>query len=306
MSLGRDEPAEGDRREPVDDGRDRSADDGRREPAANGRRASADDGRLAQLLDSPVVGMSPWIAMSVLVGPGRYELAVGVSLALAVALVVLGRVRHPGSSLKILEVADVVFFAAMAVIGAFASQTTLSWLENYSGEVSNIALTVIALGSMAVGVPFTIQYAREQVPRERWGDPLFLRTNYLITGAWGAAFLVAALAGAYGDLVLHNSNNLWTGWVIQIAAIIVALQFTRWYPDVVRARALRERDLPGPPEPPLSALLVPLAGYLTPVGILVLAFNAGPTWLGIGLIVVGVLLVKSLSRAPSPEPGVRG
>ncbi|MFI9355361.1 hypothetical protein [Streptomyces lydicus] len=306
MSLGRNEPAEGDRREPADDGRDPSADDDRREPADVGRRPPADDSRLAQLLDSPVVGMSPWIAMSVLVGPGRYELAVGVSLALAVALVVLGRVRHPGSSLKILEVADVVFFAAMAVIGAFASQGTLGWLENYSGEVSNIALTVIALGSMAAGVPFTLQYAREQVPRERWGDPLFLRTNYLITGAWGAAFAVAALAGAYGDLVLHNSNNLWTGWIIQIAAIIAALQFTRWYPDVVRARALRARGLPGPPEPPLSALLVPLAGYLTPVGILVLALDAGPTWLGVGLIVVGVLLVKSLSRTPSAEPGVRG
>ncbi|MEU5209176.1 hypothetical protein [Streptomyces sp. NPDC020742] len=270
------------------------------------QQAPAADSKLSQLLDSPVIGMSPWIAMSILVGPGRYEVAVGVSLALAVALVVVGRIHHRGRSLKILEVADVVFFAAMAVIGIFASPGMLRWLENYSGEVSSIALTVIALGSMALRVPFTLQYAREQTPPEVWNEPGFLRTNYLITGAWGAAFAVAAIAGAFGDLVLHNSNNVWTGWIIQIAAIIVALQFTRWYPDVVRARSRRERGVPGPPEPPLSALLIPLAGYLTPVGIAVLAFDAGPLWLGVALIVVGVLLVRSLSRTPSAEPGVRG
>ncbi|WP_328388890.1 hypothetical protein OHS81_31610 [Streptomyces sp. NBC_00400] len=117
---------------------------------------------------------------------------------------------------------------------------------------------------------------------------------------------MAAIVGAFGDLVLHNSHDLWTGWIIQIAAVIVALQFTRWYPDVVRARARREQGLPGPPEPPVSDLLLPLAGYPTPVGILVLAFNAGPVWLGAGLIVVGVLLVKSLNRPSPAEPGTDG
>ncbi|WP_329179154.1 hypothetical protein OG754_33510 [Streptomyces decoyicus] len=269
---------------------------------ASGRPETAAEGRQSRLLDSPVIGMTPWIAMSVLVGPGRYELAVGVSLALAVAIVIAGRIRSPGASLKILEISDVVFFAAMAVIGIFASPGTHRWLESYSGELSNIALMVIALGSMAVKVPFTLQYAREQVPREFWDNPRFLRTNYRITGVWGAAFGVAAIAGAYGDLVLHDANNLWTGWIIQIAAIIVALQFTRWYPEVVRARSLRERGLPGPPEPPLSSMLLPPAGYLTPVGIVVLAFNAGPTWLGIALIAAGVLLVKSLNRPSAAEP----
>ncbi|WP_414507409.1 hypothetical protein [Streptomyces sp. NEAU-L66] len=263
-------------------------------------------GRLSQFLDSPVIGMSPWIAMSVIVGPGRFELAVAVALALAVALVIVGRIRRPGSSFKILEIADVVFFAVMAVIGIFASPGAYRWLEDYAGEVANIALMAIALGSMACRVPFTLQYAREQVPREYWNEPRFLRTNYYITGAWGAAFAVAAMAGAYGDLVLHNSNNLWTGWIIQIGAIIAALQFTEWYPDVVRARSLRERNLPGPPEPPVSGFLIPLAGYLTPVGILVLAFGAGPVWLGVVLIVLGVVLAKSLSRPKEAEPDASG
>ncbi|MFG2096838.1 hypothetical protein [Streptomyces sp. NPDC048612] len=268
---------------------------------SHGRTDTADGDRLSHFLDSPVIGMSPWIAMSVIVGPGRFELAVGIALALAVLLVIIGRVRHPGTSFKILEIADVVFFAVLAVIGIFASPGTHRWLETYAGEVASIALMTIALGSMAFRVPFTLQYARERVPREVWSDPRFLRTNYYITAAWGAAFAVAAIAGAFGDLVLHNPNNAWTGWIIQIAAIIAALQFTEWYPDVVRARSLREKNLPGPPEPPLSSMLIPLAGYLTPVGIAVLVAGAGPVWLGVALIVLGVVLVKSLSRPKEAE-----
>ncbi|MGW7577590.1 hypothetical protein [Streptomyces sp. NPDC054765] len=66
------------------------------------------------------------------------ELAVGVSLVLAVAVVIAGRVRRPGGSFKILESSDVVFFAVPAVIGIFASVGTHRWWENYSGELSNM------------------------------------------------------------------------------------------------------------------------------------------------------------------------
>lgn len=127
--------------------------------------------RLAGLLDHPFVGMAPWIVFSVLVGPGRYEPAVGVSLALAVFVLVAGRVLHPGTSMKILEVSDVVFFTVLAVLGALSSAGTHRWLETYAGEISNIALALIAFGSMAVKVPFTLQYARERVEPQYWDSP---------------------------------------------------------------------------------------------------------------------------------------
>lgn len=197
-------------------------------------------GKPAGVLDNPVVGMAPWIIFSVLVGPGRFELSVALALAVSVLLIVADRVRR-GGSLKLLEVAEVVFFAALTVVGLFASEGTRRWLETYAGEVSNIALVLIAFGSMAARMPFTLQYAREQVDRAYWQSPAFLRANYAITGVWGLAFLIAAVAGGYGDLVLGDPDNLWTGWIIQIAAIIGAVRFTAWYPGVVRARVRRER-----------------------------------------------------------------
>ncbi len=271
-----------------------------------GRRVAAHDGRVRSeaygtgsgpvsgFLENPVVGMAPWIVFSLLVGPGRFEMAVGIALAAAVTLVVVSRVVNRGSSWKLLEVADVVFFAALAVIGALASEGTLRWLETYAGEVANITLAVIAFGSMAVGMPFTIQYAREQVDPALWHTPGFVRTNYVITAVWGLAFLVAAVAGAYGDLVLHNPDNIWTGWIIQILAIVAALRFTVWYPDVVRARAAREATGQGPEPLRLAGLLLPLAGLLVPIGIAVLVFDGNVWWLGVALIVAGALLTKAL------------
>ncbi|MET9961700.1 hypothetical protein ABZ128_22045 [Streptomyces sp. NPDC006326] len=249
-------------------------------------------------LENPVVGMAPWIVFSLLVGPGRFEVAVGLALASALALVVLGRVVRRGTSWKLLELADLVFFAGMAVVGALAGPGTLRWLETYAGEVSNIALVLIAFGSMAVRLPFTLQYAREQVDPARWHSPAFLHANYMITAVWGLAFLVAAVAGGYGDLVLHNPDNIWTAWIIQILAIVAALRFTGWYPEVVRARVRRESGQPVTEQPRLAGLLLPLAGLLVPIGIAVLIFT-DVWWPGVVLIVAGGWLTKALGDKTS-------
>ncbi|MDI9883626.1 hypothetical protein QMZ92_04220 [Streptomyces sp. HNM0645] len=248
--------------------------------------------RLAAFFDNPVVGMLPWIMFSVLVGPGRFEFAVGVSLAIAVFVLVVDRLRRPGTSVKILEVSDVAFFAALTIVGLVASLGTLRWLETYSGELSNFALVAIAFGSIVVREPFTVQYARERVDRSLWTTRGFMHTNYVITAVWGLAFLVAAVAGLIGDLVLRQPDNIWTNWVVQIGAIIVALRFTEWYPPVVRERIHGGKPSRGGPTS-VGSLFMPFAGYLVPVGIVVLALGSGPAWLGIALIVLGVLLVRA-------------
>ncbi|MGI5399022.1 hypothetical protein ACQEVG_06100 [Streptomyces sp. CA-135486] len=261
----------------------------------------APGGRLDAALESPIVGMSPWIIFSVLVGPGRFELAVGLALAVAVALLIATRKRRRGSSVKILEVSDIVFFALLAAVGAAASPGTHQWLETYAGEISNLALVVIAFGSMAVRVPFTVQYGRERVGPEYWKSPEFLSINYVITGVWGAAFLVAAIAGGFGDLVLHNANNLWTAWIIQIVAIVTALSYTEWYPQLVRSRT-RTGELP----PPVRSLLIPLVGLIIPVGVVSLIFDAAASWFGVGLILIGVILARAINKDTEMEQSSRG
>ena len=198
-----------------------------------------DSSGLRQFLTNPIVGFAPWIAAAIIEGPGRYELAMGVALAIAVATTAIGPVVQLRP--KSLDIAAIVFFAAMLVAGLVVNEAGRSWLELWSAELSSVMLVLIALASIAVRRPFTLQYARESTPREYWGSPLFLQVNYVITGAWAAAFAVTAVAGWIGDGPLNQPNNAWTNWIIPIAALIIAIRFTQWYPNVARARATGAR-----------------------------------------------------------------
>lgn len=256
---------------------------------------------LDRALASPIAGLSPWIVLSLFAGPGRVEEAAAVTLGLSVALVVLSRVR--GQSFKLLELSDTIFFLVLLIAAATASPETTDWLESWVGELSNIALVVIVLVSIALRNPFTLQYAKEEQPEEVWDTPLFLHVNYVITWVWALAFIVAALAGAFGNLVLDDFNNVWTGWIIQTAAIVVAIQFTIWYPDRATAVWSQEQGLPTDPPPPITSLLAPLAGWLIPVGICVFLFDCAPWWVGVAFIVGGGVLSHQLATGDAdPVP----
>jgi hypothetical protein len=261
-------------------------------------------GRLRAFLDNPLSGLTPSIVMAVMSGIVPFEAAVGLALAAAAAILIANTVTE--GSQKALEYSDTGFFLVLALIGLVASDEVRDWLDVWADEVSNIALVLFAVGSMLVRHPFTLPYARERAPREVWSTPRFIRTNYVISGAWAAAFLVAAVFGWYGDAVLEDSENLWTAWIVPTAAMLCAVQFTLWYPRVMRAQADAEAGRPGEPAPPATEMLAGMAAYLPLAGTVVLVFDAGPWWVGVGLIVAGPLIAHRVARdlrdAREPTP----
>ena len=64
----------------------------------------------------------------------------------------------------------------------------------------------------------------------------------------------------------------------------------------MRARAAQEAGRPAAPPPPAIEMLTGMVAYLPLTGILVLSFDAGPWWLGVGLIVAGPLIGGRLAR----------
>ena len=101
--------------------------------------------------------------------------------------------------------------------------------------VVDSGLFAIGLASLMIGMPFTLQYAREQVPRKYWDSPLFFTTNQRITGAWTAAFAVMAAADAAAEYV--EEIPVWIDIAATVAAFVAALWFTRWYSALARRRA---------------------------------------------------------------------
>jgi len=253
-------------------------------------------------LDSPLSGIAPWVLFSLFATPGRFEEAVCAALGLTLLMLWIGSRR--GISVHSLEVFGVAFFTILAVVGLTASDGTIRWLELWAGELTNVALALFACATLIARKPFTVAYAKERAPQEYWDSALFLHINYAISAVWAAAFTVSAIVGFIGDVVLHDSNNFWTGWVLQIATLFFALAFTEFYPDYAGAKDAADRGEPDEVAPPISALYDWLPTFILAAGIFGWATNALSDAVGIGMVIFGVggaALIRTLS-AKRGEP----
>jgi hypothetical protein len=149
-----------------------------------------------------------------------------LTVAALVSLGLIAREMVLGRSAKILEVGTCILFGSLAV---YAYLSNANWPVVGVKLAVDVGLLAIVLFSLVVGRPFTIQYAREQVPRELWESPEFVRTNQVITLVWLAAFaalIVADLILLYMPDVPHK-----VGVLLTIGALYGAFKFTVAYPD---------------------------------------------------------------------------
>lgn len=63
--------------------------------------------------------------------------------------------------------------------------------------IANAFLAGIVWFTIIVGKPFTLQYARAELPKERWNDQGLIRTCRSIAVFWGILLLVPTLLNAF-------------------------------------------------------------------------------------------------------------
>jgi len=249
------------------------------------RRHGADPDRpdgLLLFLDDPVTGLLPWFAISFLVGLLTFFWASVVALGLSAGLVLASKLR--GEEAKVLELSDLAFFIGLTIVVAFAGPEVTGWLNNHADEVSNVAIALLAYGSLAIGKPFTSQYTINRFPNA--SAELRAHLDRVGTWIWAVALTFAAAAGFYGEFVLPDlATNLWTGWILQTAPLIVAFNATIWFDRRALARQAGE-----PPFPGVWALLRDISFWFIPSGALSLIFNSAPQWVGWLLVAIGVVL----------------
>jgi hypothetical protein len=181
-----------------------------------------------------LLAFAPFIAFAIL------DRLVGASAGLIVAAVVsavlIARdLVSPNRSPKVLEIGTALLFGGLAVYTLVGSP---SWSIFGVRLCVDGGLLLIVLASIAIRQPFTLQYAREQVRREVWGTPGFIKTNYVITAVWALAFGALVIA----DLILVYVPGLppRVGVIVTILALVGAVKFTSWYPDHRRSAAIGE------------------------------------------------------------------
>jgi hypothetical protein len=183
-----------------------------------------------------VLGFVPFILFSVLMG-----LSPDVALwaAFAAAFTLGMRSFLDTQVLKTLDAGSTALFGLLALYKGFV-QPGLSY-----GAVLLIVdggLLAIMIASLLLHEPFTLQYAREQTMPEEWSTPLFLRTNYVVTGAWVAA--LAAMTIADGASTIFAVLPITAAAAIGLIALAAALTFSLRYPVHLRIQAAVARRRP--------------------------------------------------------------
>jgi hypothetical protein len=156
---------------------------------------------------------------------------VSLFTAAAICLAVIAYDLAGGRSMKILGAGSVVVFTA---VGSYVSLIDPHLGVSAVKFAVDTGIFLVTLGSIVIGKPFTLQYAREVVDAETLKVPGFLRANYIITWAWTLSMLLM-MAGNVA-LIYVPGLPLWSGLLIAFAARNSAIYFTKWYPAYRKAK----------------------------------------------------------------------
>lgn len=180
-----------------------------------------------------LLGFAPFIAFATIertIGPAEGLLAGALIAAVLLIRDLMARGRGP----KVLDIGTTILFGALAI---YTPVTHAKWSPLGVRLSVDVGLLLIALVSMAIGRPFSQQYARPSP--DHGHSRAFLRTNYVITGAWAVAFLALAAA----DLIMIYLPDVpqQVGIGMTALALIAACKFTGFYPAYARRAAAAGR-----------------------------------------------------------------
>ena len=157
----------------------------------------------------------------------------GLAAGLVVAIMVLGRaIAH--KKVRMLEVASIAFFVGLAAAVVVVHPADIGSWGNYAQAGAHGLLTVLVLGSVLIGRPFTAPYARAQAPEAVWLNPRFVAFNRDMSLVWGFALLAGT-----ASLALAGSVNA-APFILRMAVPSGAMLFATWY---TRQRATQARTL---------------------------------------------------------------
>ena len=181
-----------------------------------------------------LTGFLPWIVYWILVGNVPFTTSVLVALGVAVAVTTATYART--RSVKLFEAGAIVIFVALLVITLAGEE---SFLERWIQPISNLGILVLALATVVVGRPFTLEYARESTPPEVQGTAGFLYVNRVLTWVWIAAFAVMTVASFIPPIVQGEATirdgastlSIVCYWVIPYGFLALAGIVTARFPD---------------------------------------------------------------------------
>lgn len=164
----------------------------------------------------------PWLVFWIFIARSDVQIAIysGLAAALFFNLAAIVRKQVP----KALQLGALFFFLASALIVMFVEFHTFRRWVNLA---SALTLLFITFFSILIRKPFTLQFAHEMAPKDKWNTPEFLHANYVITWVWVGVFTVKA---AFATLRMAvPAIPVWATVSASLCVFFAALKFTFWY-----------------------------------------------------------------------------
>jgi len=175
---------------------------------------------------------APWICFLAIAHGSLFRLKLGLAVALVVSII-MGVLRlHRGVILW----AGLAFFV-YATVAVFAF--THMWTVQHMGILANGALALSTWYTVAIGKPFTLDYAREHADPSLWNHPAFIRTNVIMSSVWGVCFTIG-MTIAYFKMTNEGARPEWQFEVLNYAFMVSTMFFTTWYPGYVKRQRLAQ------------------------------------------------------------------
>jgi hypothetical protein len=175
-----------------------------------------------------LLGFVSWIAFLFLSGSTltSLEWALVVSFLLSITF---GYRQLRGGF--ILQWGSVIFFAWCIIMVNFLQNVTIA---KNMGIIANGFLAAIIWLTILVGKPFTLQYAREDLPKERWSDPRLVQSCRFIAIVWGLLMVFSTFVSCFKVMrpglfpeIVYSS--------ISIGTIMGGTIFTQYYKKYKRS-----------------------------------------------------------------------
>ncbi len=178
-----------------------------------------------------LLAFAPWLSFLIIARDSLFRLKLGLIVALVVSIVMGVARLHRG----IILWAGLIFFTGATVAVVLLNDM---WSSKYMGILANATLAVSSWMTIALKKPFSLDYAREHTDPSLWDNPLFIRTNVIITSAWAMVFTVNTVL-AWGK-TKHFVLPEWGYEIVTYTFLVGAAAFTTWYPNYARNRTISE------------------------------------------------------------------
>ena len=175
-----------------------------------------------------LLGFASWIVFLFLSGNTLASLERALIISFMISIILGYRQLRSGF---ILQWGSVIFFAWCIIMVNCLQNVTVA---KNMGIIANGFLASIIWLTILVGKPFTLQYAREDLPKDRWNDPALVQSCRFMAIVWGLLMALSTFVacfkvmrpGLYPEIVYSS---------ISLCTIMGGTLFTQFYKKYKRS-----------------------------------------------------------------------